>query len=153
VIMPATWSFDEMKRLSELKLLRGKDEDAQPSKEEDGRGLFKQIERENDQNIGDARNNVDQYKADAEKSINNFEKKMEDYQKDLARGRAAKKPVTPKLGPVPEIPPAKKVPDDVSTYIDFLHPWGSHAMDLGVLVLMFFTFFIATIIALKAQDV
>jgi ABC-type multidrug transport system ATPase subunit/pSer/pThr/pTyr-binding forkhead associated (FHA) protein len=153
VVMPATWSFDEMKRLSQLDALRAKDEDAQPSQKEDGRGLYKQVERENDKNIDDSRVKVDQYKAEAEKSINNFEKKMEDYQKDLALGRSTKKPTTPKLGPVPEIPAAKRIPDDLSGYVDFLHPWGSRTLDLGVLVAMVFTFFVATIIALRAQDV
>jgi len=153
VVMPATWSFDEMKRLSQLDVLRAKDEDAEPSEKEEGRGLYKHVERENDQNIDDSRAKVDKYKEDAEKSINNFEKKMEDYQKDLATGRSTKKPATPKLGPVPEIPAAKKIPDDLSTYVDFLHPWGSRTFDLGVLVAMFFTFFVATIIALRAQDV
>jgi len=153
VIMPATWSFDEMKRLSDLQVLRAKDEDAQPSSNEEGRGLYKEVERKNDQNIADSRTKIDKYKADAENSINNFEKKMEDYQKELASGHAAKKPATPKLGPVPEIPPAEKVPDNLSSYVDFLHPWGSHTLDLGILIAMFFTFSIATIIALKAQDV
>jgi hypothetical protein len=60
---------------------------------------------------------------------------------------------TPKLGPVPEISPADKVPDDLSTHVDFLHPWGSHELDLGVLITMFFTFFLATIIAPRSQDV
>jgi hypothetical protein len=151
--MPATWSFDEMKRLSELNVLRAKDEDAQPSQQEDGQGLYKEIERKNDRNIQDSRSKVDQYKANAEKSIKDFEKKMEDYQKEVAMGHSAKKPATPKLGPVPEISPAQKVPDDLSTYVDFLHPGGSHVLDLGILIVMFFTFLIATIVALRAQDV
>ncbi|HEY5402552.1 MAG TPA: ABC transporter permease, partial [Pyrinomonadaceae bacterium] len=153
VIMPATWAFDEMKRLSSLEVLRAKDEKAQPSDKEEGRGLYKEIERKNDQNIESSRTKVEKYKDDAEKSIKDFEKKMEDYQKDLATGHAPKKPATPKLGPVPEISPAEKVPDDLSTHVDFLHPWGSHALDLGVLITMFFTFFLATIIALRSQDV
>jgi len=153
IAMPATWSFDEMKRLSTLPVLRGKDEDAQPSNDADGRGLFKNIERENDQNIEDARAKVTKYKSDAEKSIHDFEKKMEDYQKDLATGRGGKQPTAPKLGPAPEIPPAKKVPDDVSGYVDFLHPWGGHGVNLGILVAMILTFFIATIIALRSKDV
>ena len=153
VIMPATWSFDEMKRLSKLDVLRGKDEDAQPSDKEEGRGLYKQIERDNDHNIEDSRSRVDTYKAEGEKSINNFEEKMEDYQKDLAVGRSARKPPKPKLGTVPEIPAAKKVPDDLSPYVDFLHPWGSRLFDIGILIAMFFTFVLATVITLRTQDV
>lgn len=153
VVMPATWAFDEMKRLSSLEVLRAKDEDAQPSDKDEGRGFYKEIERENDKNIDDSRTKVDKYKADAEKSISNFEKKMEDYTKELTSGRQPKKPATPKLGPVPEIPPAKKIPDDLSSYVDFLHPWGGHVLDTAILMVMFFTFFIAALIALKSQDV
>jgi len=153
VVMPATWSFDEMKRLSRLDVLRAKDEEAQASNKVEGTGLYKQIERDNDRNIEDSRTKIDKYKADAEKNISNFEKKMEDYQKDLAVGRSGKKPAAPKLSPVPEISPAEKIPDDLSKYVDFLHPWGSRTLDLAVLVAMFFTFLIATIIALRVQDV
>ena len=152
-VMPATWSFDEMKRLSELDVLRAKDEDAQPSNRDDGRGLYKQVEKENDQNIDDSRKKIDRYKADAEKSTEDFKKKMEDYQKTLATGGHATKPSSPKLGPAPEIPAAKKVPDDLSSYVDFLHPWGSHILDLGILAGMIFVFFVGTVIVLRSQDV
>jgi hypothetical protein len=43
--------------------------------------------------------------------------------------------------------------ENLSSYVDFLHPWGSRTLDLGVLVAMFFTFLIATIVALRIQDV
>src|SRR5207253_6928241 len=46
--MPATWSFDELKRLSELPVLRGADEGAEASNKNQGRGLLKQLEKEND---------------------------------------------------------------------------------------------------------
>ena len=57
--MPATWSFDEMKRLSGLEVLRGKDENAQPAAQNEGRGLYKQIEHENDANIVDAKQRIE----------------------------------------------------------------------------------------------
>jgi ABC transport system ATP-binding/permease protein len=152
-VMPATWSFDEMKRLSQLDVLRAKDEDAQPSTQDDGRGLYKKVEKENDQNIDDAQKKIEQYKADAEKTTRDFKKKMEDYQKSLAtRGRPAQ-PEAPKLGPVPEIPAAKRIPDNLSNYVDFLHPWGSHSLDLGILAAMIFAFFVGTIVVLRSQDV
>lgn len=151
--MPATWSFDEMKRLSNLEVLRAKDENAQASKRDDGRGLYKQIEKENDQNIDDSRKKIERYKADAEKSTKDFKKKMEDYQKTLATGGHATQPSAPQLGPAPEIPAAKKVPDDLSGYVDFLHPWGSHSRDLGILAGMVVVFFVGTVVVLRSQDV
>lgn len=153
VVMPATWSFDEMKRLSDLDVLRGKDEEAEPAAKNEGRGLLHQVEHENDINITDTRKKVEKYKADAEKDSKDFETEMEQYQKDLMRGRAGNKPKAPKLGPAPQVPNATKVPEDVSKYVDFLHPWGGHAANVGVLVTMLVTFLAATVIALRWQDI
>jgi ABC transport system ATP-binding/permease protein len=151
--MPAMWSYDELKRWSGLDVLRGKDENAQPSTKNDGRGLYKQIEHENDDNIAEARQKVDSYKADAEKSSKDFEKDMDQYQKDLMSGGSPTKPTPPNLGPAPSIAEAKQVPDDLSNYIDFLHPWGSHLVNIGVLLAMLFVLLGATGIALRIQDI
>jgi ABC-type multidrug transport system ATPase subunit/pSer/pThr/pTyr-binding forkhead associated (FHA) protein len=153
VVMPATWSFDEMKRLSGLEVLRGKDEKAQPSVKNDGRGLYKQIEYENDANIVDAKERINKYKSDAEKSSKDFEKAMDQYQKDLMNRGSPAKPTPPKLGPAPEITKATRVPDNLSNFVDFLHPWGGHLTDLGVLMMMLLVFLAATGIALRAQDI
>jgi hypothetical protein len=48
---------------------------------------------------------------------------------------------------------ARKVPDDLSGYVDFLHPWGGAAADAGVLLLMFFGLTAATVLALRSQDI
>ena len=45
--------------------------------------------------------------------------------------QAENAPTAPKLGPAPKIPAAKKVPDDLSGYVDFLHPWGSQSVGPG----------------------
>ena len=84
VVMPATWSFDEMKRLSGLEVLRGKDENAQPAAKNEGRGLYKQIEHENDANIVDAKQRIDQYQSEAETNSKDFEKAMDDLPKRSA---------------------------------------------------------------------
>ena len=153
VVMPATWSFDEMKRLSGLEVLRGKDEKAQPAAKNDGRGLFKQIEHDNDANIVDAKKRIDAYKADAEADSKDFEKAMDDYQKELLNRGSPTKPKPPTLGPAPQIAEAVRVPDDLSNYVDFLHPWGGTLVNLGVLFAMLFVFLGATGIALRAQDI
>ena len=153
VAMPATWAFDEMKRLSGLEVLRAKDEDAEPAENNDGRGLYKQIEHENDASIADAREKIDEYKSDAERNSKDFEKKMDQYQKDLMAGESPTKPTPPKLGPAPEIAEATRIPDDLSGYVDFLHPWGGHFTNLAVLLTMLFVFLGATGISLRAQDI
>jgi len=153
VVMPATWSFDEMKRLSGLDVLRGKDENAQPAVKNEGRGLYKQIEHENDAIIADAQQRVDNYRSDAEKDSKDFEKNMDQYQKDLLNRGSPTKPTAPKLGPAPSIGAAKQIPSDLSNYVDFLHPWGGHWTNLGVLLTMILVFLAATGIALRAQDI
>jgi ABC-type multidrug transport system ATPase subunit/pSer/pThr/pTyr-binding forkhead associated (FHA) protein len=153
VVMPATWSFDELKRLSGLDVLRGKDEGAQPAGSDEGRGLYKEIEHENDRNIAEAQGKIDQYKADAEGSLKSFEDSMDQYQRGLLSGRPVNKPIPPKLGAAPEVAKAKKIPDDLSHFVDFLHPWGGRRLDLGIILLMFCGFTGATILTLRSQDI
>ena len=151
--MPATWAFDEMKRMSGLEVLRGKDENAQPAVKNEGRGLYKQIEYENEANIADAKARINKYRSDAEKNSKDFEKAMDQYQKDLQNRFVTAKPAPPKLGPAPEIAKATKIPDNLSNFVDFLHPWGGHLTNLGVLLAMLLVFLGATGIALRAQDI
>ena len=49
MLMPATWAFDEMKRLSGLDTLREEGSDKDGTNE--GRGLYKHFEDINDENI------------------------------------------------------------------------------------------------------
>ena len=150
-IMPATWAFDGLKQFSTLDTLD--EEGSDPDGENKGRGVFKHYEDINDQNIEKARNDVTQYKKDAEKDLKDYEKKMKDYVADLKAQRQSNQPDAPKLKPVPEVKGAQKVPADLSNYISFLHPWGFWFLDPFVLLLMFFALVIATIITLKAQDI
>lgn len=96
---------------------------------------------------------IDEYKADAERNSKDFEKKMDQYQKDLMAGESPTKPTPPKLGPAPEIAEATRIPDDLSGYVDFLHPWGGHFTNLAVLLTMLFVLLGATGISLRAQDI
>jgi hypothetical protein len=68
-------------------------------------------------------------------------------------GLSPTKPTPPKLGPAPEIAEATRIPDDLSGYVDFFHPWGGHFTNLAVLLMMLFVFLGATGISLRAQDI
>ncbi len=150
-LMPATWAFDGLKQFSTLDTLD--EEGSNPDGENKGRGLYKHLEDLNDEHIADARKDVGNYKKDAENDSKEYERKMKDYVKDLQSGRQADQPNAPKLKPVPEIHGADKIPDDLSNYINFLHPWGHWILDPLVLIVMFFFMVIATIITLRAQDI
>jgi len=150
-LMPATWAFDEIKRLSTLDTLDEEGSDAKG--ENEGRGLYKHVEDVNDQNITRARRDIDNYKKTAEDNSKKFEDDMKSYMQQAPYNPSLKQPSAPRLGPVPEVPPAKKIDEDLSGYVDFLHPWGHWILDPIVLLMMFFALVIATIIALRAQDI
>jgi hypothetical protein len=149
--MPATWAFDGLKQFSTLDTLD--EEGSDPDGQNEGKGLYKHYEDLNDRNIQQARDDVANYKKDAERDSKDYEKKMKDYVKDLQSGQQADQPAAPKLKPVPEVKGAEKIPDDLSNYISFLHPWGHWFVDPFVLLFMFFALVIATILALRAQDI
>jgi ABC transport system ATP-binding/permease protein len=150
-LMPATWAFDGLKRWSTLDTLDEEGSDADGTNK--GRGLYKHYEDLNDEHINTAKDDLANYKKDAEADSKEYERKMKDYVKDLQSGQPADQPPAPKLKPAPEVHPAEKIPEDLSNYINFLHPWGNIIVDPFVLILMFFSLVIAAIITLRAQDI
>jgi len=160
VVMPATWSFDEMKRFSSLPALRGKDEKAEPAAQNEGRGLYKDIKHQNDQLVDKKQKEVEGYKSKSETKFDDFDKQMNTYQKDLEkwnmggrRGKEPTKPSKPKLDPVPPQVKVVQMPDDLSGYVDFLHPWGNRWLNPAVLLFMFLGLTCGTILALRSQDI
>jgi ABC-type multidrug transport system ATPase subunit/pSer/pThr/pTyr-binding forkhead associated (FHA) protein len=150
-LMPATWAFDGLKRWSWLDTLD--EEGSDPDGANKGRGLYKHYEDINDEHIAGARDDVANYKKDAEADSKEYERKMKDYVRDLQSGQQATQPSAPKLKPAPEVHGAEKIPEDLSNYVNFLHPWGNIFLDPFVLILMFFSMVIATIVTLRAQDI
>jgi ABC-type multidrug transport system ATPase subunit len=155
-IMPATWSFDQMKRLSGLDTVSEEGSDKNGPNE--GRGLKKHTLDVNKQNIADAKRDIERYRQDAEESSESFRKDMDKYQEDAQaaamRGEAAPpKPEAPKLKEAPLPKDAVEEPDDLSGYINFLHPWGHPLLNPGILLGMFFLLIGATIAALRSQDI
>jgi len=141
MLVPAAWSFDTMKRFSTLDTLEP--EGAEPKGKSGGLGLYKQIETDNDKIIADSRKNLEDYKRSSEDKLKDFEDQM----------RLGKQPPMPKLDEPPAIPPAKKLPKDLSNYITFLHPWMNEIVNQIVLMLMFGMLVIATLIVLKLKDI
>jgi hypothetical protein len=160
-VMPATWSFDEMKRLSgdDVPVLRGKDEGAQPSAMNEGRGLYKQTEHINNRRMDEKQEEIEDYRSQSEKKSKDFEKEMETYQTDMARYQRGqltsepRKPTMPEPDPAPARATVEKIPDDLSEYVDFLHPWGGTWLNPLVLLLMFLGFVGATLRTLRSQDI
>ncbi len=141
MLVPAAWSFDTMKRFSTLDTLEP--EGAAPKGSTGGQGLYKQIETDNDKIIADSRKNLEDYKKSSEDKLKAFEDQM----------RQGRQPAMPKLDEPPAIPPAKKLPKNLSNYITFLHPWMNEIVNQIVLMLMFGMLVLATLIVLRLKDI
>ena len=150
-VMPATWAFDEMKRLSRLDTIS--EEGSDPEGPNKGMGLKKFVESENDRNIEQAKADIRDYKKEAEDNSEQFKKDMDKYQEDLRTGKNPDKPEAPKLKEAPEPKPAVKQPADLSNYVDFFHPWGGRLSNALILLGMFVILLGGTLVSLRSQDI
>jgi ABC-type multidrug transport system ATPase subunit/pSer/pThr/pTyr-binding forkhead associated (FHA) protein len=140
--MPASWSFDTMKRFSTLDTLEqeGSEQNEPPTR---GLGLYNYTEQENDKIVTDARKAIEDYKKDAEAKFREYDDQV----------RSGMSPALPHPDEPPAIPAPKKIPSDLSHYIVFLHPWMNDVLNQIVLMLMFGLLVITTLIVLRIQDV
>jgi hypothetical protein len=139
--MPATWSFDTMKRLSPLDTLQ--EEGALKSGNSNGLGLYKSIEEKNDKLIADTKLKIKEHEKKVIKQLN-------EKQEQARRGINVDFTSLPER---PTVDDAVKIPEDLSNYINFLHPWMNYGLNLFILLLMFFTLFVLTLIILRLQDI
>jgi ABC transport system ATP-binding/permease protein len=149
--MPATWSFDEMKRLSTLDTLEEEGSDQQGSNK--GLGYYKFIEQENDRKIEKIRQDLEKYKQDATEKMKAYENDMKIYLVKLQSGESTQRPSPPTLGQPPQVEDVQKVSDDLSHYVGFMHSWGSVWLNPLILLVMFLGLVISTVIVLRLQDV
>jgi len=129
--MPAAWSFDTIKRFSTLDTLEP--EGANPKGKTRGLGLYKYIESENEKTIARAKQEFEEYRKQAESR----------YQDEAETSTSAPDITSTSI---------RKVPDDLSGYVTFLHPWMNEVLNQIVLVLMFGLLVIATLIVLRLRD-
>ncbi len=138
--MPAAWSFDTIKRYSTLDTLEP--EGADPKGKTGGLGLYKFVETENEKVVADARKSIEDYQKSAQE-------KFIKYDTDVRNGL---NPPAPRPEEPAAIPAPKKIPDDLSGYVTFLHPWMNEILNQLVLMLMFGILVISTLIVLRIKD-
>jgi hypothetical protein len=141
LVMPATWSFDTMKRFTPLDTL--KEEGSDPRGKTGGLGYYKFIETENDKTMTEMKRDFLNYRDKTQAKINEWES-------ELRAGRYAPKP---NLEDPPKIKDARKIERDLSGYVNFLHPWMNEIVNQLVLMIMFFILVVATLIVLRTQDI
>jgi hypothetical protein len=129
--IPAAWSFDTMKRFSTLDTLEPEGARAATK----GVGLYKHVESENEKAL-----------AKAKKDLENFKNiSGSNYQGDQSSDSSMAEELV--------VPEMKKVPEDLSSYVTFLHPWMNEVLNQLVLMLMFWMLTFATLIVLKLKDI
>jgi ABC-type multidrug transport system ATPase subunit/pSer/pThr/pTyr-binding forkhead associated (FHA) protein len=129
--IPAAWSFDTMKRFSTLDTLEPEGARAATK----GVGLYKHVESENEKAL-----------AKAKKDLENFKNiSGSNYQEGQSSD--------PSMADELVVPEMKKVPEDLSSYVTFLHPWMNEVLNQFVLMLMFWMLTFATLIVLKLRDI
>ncbi len=131
--MPGAWSFDTIKRFSTLDTLEA--EGAKHNGATKGLGLYKFIESENDDSIAESRQELD-----------DLRKKTEQDFRDSSMS-------APMMSDIPDLSEPKKLPEDLSGYVTFLHPWMSDVLNQIVLMLMFLFAAIAAAVVLRIRDI
>lgn len=131
--MPSAWSFDTMKRFSTLDTLEP--EGAKPRGKTKGLGLYDFIEQENKRTLDKAKSDLEDYKRMGGAQF-----------QDSATGE---NPMNEKLV-VPEI---KELPEDLSDYVTFMHPWMNEVLNQIVLMLMFWSMAVLTLIVMRLKDI
>jgi len=134
IAMPGAWSFDTIKRFSTLDTLEP--EGAKHNGQTKGLGLYKFIEAENDDSIAESRKELDDLRKKAEQDF-----------------RDSSSMSAPMMSDIPDISEPKKLPENLSGYITFLHPWMSDVLNQIVLMLMFLFTAIAAAIVLRFRDI
>ena len=148
--MPATWSFDEMKRLSSLDTLQP--EGSKPDGENEGRGLLEHTKYVNKRNIENARREADEYSQRSTQAVEEYKAKLKGLS-DPRRGASRTENAPPPLAieSPPPIPQPQELSDNLSHYVGFLHPWGNLVLNVTVLGIMLAGLIIATLIALRIK--
>lgn len=123
--MPAAWSFDSMKSYSGLDTLETEGSD--PGGANEGRGLYKAIERRN------------------EDKFDEYEEKIRRHIADERQGIKSEKPAKPEIEKFSEM--------NLSGYISFLNDWMRTGLNEFVLLAMLGGLLLLTLFVLRSQDI
>ena len=148
--MPATWSFDQMKRLSTLDTLR--QEGSDPGGKNEGLGLFEHVKKTNESKLQSTRNQLEDFNKRTNESLREYDRRVKSsIQRGDVNSIASAKPPAP-VGTPPQLPNYEAVSDDLRKYVTFKHPWGGVVINAVVLLIMVLVFLAATLIVLRLQD-
>src|SRR5213078_4475351 len=120
-----------------------------------GRGLYQHIKDLNNENVRNARNQLDDYSKRVTETLVQQNRRVQESLRSANNPSSAAAAQSPEnvMGPVPSIPSPQEINDNLSGYVTFKHPWGGLALDPAILFAMLLTFLSATIIALRLKDV
>lgn len=139
-LMPATWSFDAMKRLSSLDTLN-----------EEG-SIARYVAERHKTEMQKVQAGVDEYARKTALSMKEYERRIGQYLVDVQANPGLSPPAAPTHDPMPRVSDAPETNDRLKDFVSFTHPWGGRILNPLVLFLMFLILVGGTAAALRAQD-
>ena len=120
-----------------------------------GRGLYQHTKDLNNENVRNARNQLDDYSKRVTESLAQQNRRVQESLRSANNPSSASATKAPEnvIGPVPSIPSPQEINDNLSGYVTFEHPWGGLALDPTILFGMLLALLSATIITLRLKDV
>jgi hypothetical protein len=137
--MPVTWSFDQMKRLSQLQTLN-----------EEG-SIAKFLEEQSKQQSEQTSRKLENFNSEIHKAVDQYHSRMEEYIANARTTSELARPEPPKLPSHPTLPETQPE-GDLREFVSFTHPWGSVAVNWGILFVMLAAMVAATSMVLRVQD-
>jgi len=120
-----------------------------------GRGLYQHTKDLNNENVRNARNQLDDYSNRVTETLTQQNRRVPESLRSANNPTSASAAKSPEnvIGPAPSIPSPQEINDNLSGYVTFKHPWGGLALDPTILFAMLLALLSATIITLRLKDV
>jgi len=148
--MPATWAFDEIKRLSSLDTL--KEEGSNPGGPNQGKGLYHHIKELNEENIRRSREQMSEYNRQVTDALSQRDQAARRSRAATGNPAPAGGPGDLQAAPTPSIPEPAEIDENLSAYVNFKHPWGGKIRDAAILGVMLVVFLLSTLAALRTKE-
>lgn len=148
--MPTTWAFESVKRFSGLDTLR--EEGAKLRGATGGAGLYKFVEKENENLVAQARADYEKYGEEMKEKMHVYQRAGRNHLQNVSKGIPSTEPTPPEFGSAPSISEAKKIPNDLSDYVEFQHSWINVLTAQIALAVMFGFLILLTMRSLKRSD-
>ena len=141
--MPAMWSYDLLKHISDLDVMRGIND------EYDEDGKIGRVKAANDRAIKKFEDDLENYREEEQEKLTDYKRRAD----NAMYGGGGNPGPMPSLGDPPKAPKIEYPPDDKSEFVGFRTTYGSIPLNFAILGVFFVILLILTGLVLKSKDV